>query len=313
MARMLAKRGYTPIILDTLEFGHREALPKEAELIVGDVGDRTVVEKIFHDHVIEGVLHFAGYLQVEESVKFPIKYIKNNVLSPIVLLEVMRDFNVKRIIFSSTAAVYGNPIMAPIPEDHPKNPVSPYGLSKWAFEELLRVYDRSSGIKSISLRYFNAAGAALDGANGEVHDPETHLIPLACRAALGIGKDFGIYGDDYKTPDGTALRDFIHIEDLAEAHILTLEALGNGHESSVYNVGTGNGVSVQEVVTAVRSVSGIDFQVKKAPRRAGDPAILVSDPTRLKKEFGWEPKHSAITSIVTSALAWHKSHPKGYT
>ncbi len=312
MVRLLVKRGYTPIVLDTLEFGHKEALPQEVELVVGDVGDKAVVEKIFSDHEISGVLHFAGYLQVEESVRFPIKYIKNNVLSPVVLLEAMRNANVKRIIFSSTAAVYGNPITVPIPENHPKNPVSPYGLSKWAFEELLRVYDRSSGIKSISLRYFNAAGAALDGGNGEVHEPETHLIPLACRAALGIGKDFGIYGTDYDTPDGTALRDFIHIEDLAEAHILTFEALGNGHETGVYNVGTGNGVSVEEVVTAVRNVSGIDFQVKKIARRAGDPAILVSDPSRLKKEFGWEPKHSEISSIVESALAWHKGHPKGY-
>lgn len=313
MVRMLVARGYTPIVLDTLEFGHKEALPKEAQLVVGDVGDKDIVGKIFQDHDISGVLHFAGYLQVEESVRLPIKYIKNNVLSPVVLLEAMKEANVKRIIFSSTAAVYGNPISVLIPEDHPKNPVSPYGLSKWTFEELLRVYDRSWGIKSISLRYFNAAGAALDGANGEVHDPETHLIPLACKAALGIGKDFGIYGTDYATPDGTALRDFIHIEDLAEAHILTFEALGNGHETGVYNVGTGNGVSVQEVVAAVRDVSGIDFQVKKAPRRAGDPAILVSDPTRLKKEFGWEPKHSEISSIVKSALAWHKGHPKGYT
>jgi len=312
MTRMLVARGYEPVVLDTLEFGHREALPKEAALVVGNVGDKAVVEQIFRDHEIGGVLHFAGYLQVEESVKFPIKYMQNNVIAPVVLLEAMREAGVGRIIFSSTAAVYGNPLSVPIPESHPKTPVSPYGLSKWAFEELLRVYDRSFGIKSIALRYFNAAGAALDGSHGEVHDPETHLIPLACRAALGLGKGFGIYGTDYKTPDGTALRDFIHIEDLCEAHILTLEALGNGHESDVFNVGTGDGVSVSQVVEAVRRVSGADFEVKKADRRAGDPAILVSDPARLKKEFGWSPKHSGIDSVVASAYKWHASHPKGY-
>lgn len=313
MTRMLASRGYQPVILDTLEFGHKEALPKEAELIVGNVGDKEVVEKLFADHEIGGVLHFAGYLQVEESVRFPIKYMHNNVIAPVVLLEAMREARVSRIIFSSTAAVYGNPVTVPIPEDHPKTPVSPYGLSKWTFEELLRVYDRSFGIRSIALRYFNAAGASLDGSHGEVHDPETHLIPLACRAALGLGKGFAIYGTDYKTPDGTALRDFIHIEDLCEAHILALEALGNGHASDVYNVGTGNGVSVSQVVDAVRKVSGSDFQANLADRRAGDPAILVSDPSRLKKEFGWEPKYSAIQSIVETAYKWHVSHPKGYT
>ncbi len=313
MTRMLASRGYQPVVLDTLEFGHKEALPKEAELIVGNVGDKEVVEKLFSDHEIGGVLHFAGYLQVEESVRFPIKYMQNNVIAPVVLLEVMREARVSHIIFSSTAAVYGNPVTVPIPEDHPKTPVSPYGLSKWTFEALLRVYDRSFGIKSIALRYFNAAGASLDGAHGEVHDPETHVIPLACRAALGSGKGFSIYGTDYQTPDGTALRDFIHIEDLCEAHILALEALGNGHDSDVFNVGTGNGVSVRQVVDAVRSVSGSDFQATLADRRAGDPAVLVSDPGRLKKAFGWEPKYSDIKSIVESAYKWHASHPKGYT
>lgn len=313
MTRMLVARGYEPVVLDTLEFGHREAIPSTVPLIVGSVGDKEVVEQIFRDHDISGVLHFAGYLQVEESVRLPIKYMNNNVIAPIVLLEAMKEAGVKRIIFSSTAAVYGNPQSVPIPENHPKAPVSPYGLSKWMFEELLRVYDRSFGIKSISLRYFNAAGASLDGAHGEVHVPETHLIPLACLAALGSGKGFGIYGTDYETPDGSALRDFIHIEDLAEAHILTLEALGNGHASDVYNVGTGDGVSVKEVVDAVKKESGSDFEAKLASRRPGDPAILVSDPSRLKKEFGWEPKHSRISSIVASALKWHRSHPKGYT
>lgn len=313
MTRMLSSRGFEPIVLDTLEFGHKEALPDTVPLIVGSVGDEQSVKEIFQEYSIDAVLHFAGYLQVEESVRFPIKYMKNNVLAPAVLLEAMRESGVGRIIFSSTAAVYGNPQTPLISENHPKEPVSPYGLSKWAFEELLRVYDRSFGIKSISLRYFNACGASLDGAHGEVHDPETHLIPLACKAALGLGKDFAIYGSDYSTPDGTAIRDFIHIEDLCEAHILALVALENGHKTDVYNVGTGNGASVAEVVDAVAKASGAAFHAKRSGRRAGDPAVLVSDASKIIKEFGWKPKYSDIKTIVTSALEWHKKHPKGYT
>jgi len=230
---------------------------------------------------------------------------KNNVIGPVTLLDALREQPVKRIIFSSTAAVYGNPVTVPIPEDHRKEPVSPYGLSKWAFEELLRVYDRSYGVKSIALRYFNAAGASLDGAHGEAHDPETHLIPLACLAALGKKQRFSLFGTDYQTPDGSALRDFIHIEDLCEAHILALEALGNGHETDVYNVGTGNGVSVKEVVSEIRKASGKDFPVIESGRRPGDPAVLVSDPKKIKKEFGWAPKYSDISTLVESALKWH--------
>lgn len=312
MTRMLVRRGYTPIVLDTLEFGHREALPPDVPLIVGDVGDSSLVTKLFNDHHIDGVMHFAGYIQVEESVRLPIRYMKNNVIAPVALLEGMREANVTRIIFSSTAAVYGNPLTPLISEDHPKAPVSPYGLSKWAFEELLRVYDRSFGIKSIALRYFNAAGASLDGMHGEVHTPETHLIPLAIGAALGFRQGFSVYGTDYATPDGTALRDYIHIEDLCDAHILALEALGNGHGSDVYNVGTGIGVSVKEVIDAVKRAAATDFPVTLAQRRPGDAAVLVSDPSRLMKEFGWKPAHSDIPSIVSSALGWHKTSPKGY-
>lgn len=312
MTRMLVARGFEPIVLDTLEFGHKESLPGSVPLIEGSVGDESVVRKIFSDYDVSAVMHFAGYLQVEESVRLPIKYMKNNVLAPAVLLEAMRESGVSRIIFSSTAAVYGNPKTPLISENHLKEPVSPYGLSKWVFEELLRVYDRSFGIRSISLRYFNACGASLDGAHGEVHDPETHLIPLACRAALGQRKDFAIYGTDYDTTDGTAIRDFIHIEDLCEAHILALEALENGHKTNVYNVGTGKGASVQEVVQEIAKASGANFSAKKSGRRAGDPAVLVSNPSKIMKEFSWKPKYSDIGTIVTSALDWHKKHPNGY-
>ncbi len=313
MTRMLASRGYEPIVLDTFEFGHRQALPNGATVIQGNVGDASLIQRIFAEHKIHGILHFAGYIRVEESMRQPIKYMKNNVIAPVTLLEGMKEAGVKHIIFSSTAAVYGNPVTPLISEDHKKDPVSPYGLSKWAFEELLRVYDRSFAIRSIALRYFNAAGAALDGNNGEMHAEESHLIPLACAAALGKRPEFMIFGTDYKTPDGTALRDYIHIEDLCEAHILALEALFSGHQSDVYNVGTGQGVSVQEVVNVVKDVAGKTFNVRKSDRRSGDPAVLVSDPRKLMREFGWKPKHSDIRNIVESAMRWHATHPEGYS
>lgn len=312
MTRMLHSRGHTAVVLDSMEYGHKNALPKDATLITGNVSDEALLSKIFADHHIDGVMHFAGYISVEESVKNPIRYMQNNVIRPVALLEAMRKASVTRLIFSSTAAVYGNPVVVPIPEPHPKNPVSPYGLSKWAFEELLRVYDRSYNIKSIALRYFNAAGASLDGMHGEIHVPETHLIPLACLTALGKRPSFALYGTDYKTPDGSALRDYIHVEDLCDAHMRVMDALVNGHGSDVYNIGTGTGVSVKEVVAAVRKSVGGEFLVIESKRRAGDSDVLVSDPTRIKKEFDWSPKHSDIQSIVDSAMQWHKTHPQGY-
>ena len=312
MTRMLTSKGIDVVVLDSMEFGHKEALPSSVELVIGNVGDRETVEKIFAAHAIDGVLHFAGYISVEESVKDPIKYMKNNVIAPVTLLEVMRDANVKHIIFSSTAAVYGNPQTPLIKEDHPKDPLSPYGLSKWAFEEMLHVYERSSGIKSIALRYFNACGASLDGLHGEVHVPETHLIPLACMTALGRREKFMLYGTDYATPDGSGLRDYVGLEDLCAAHIVALEALKNGHASSTYNVGTGIGVSVKQVVEEIRSAHGADFSVEVTGRRSGDSPILVSDPGKLKQEFAWAPQFSDIKTIVSSALAWHKNHPNGY-
>ena len=313
MTRMLAERGYEPIVLDTFEFGHKEALPDGVRIVIGNVGDPIVIKQVLSDHRVDGVLHFAGYIQVEESVRLPIRYMHNNVVAPITLLDGMREAGVRHIIFSSTAAVYGNPETELISESHPKNPVSPYGLSKWAFEELLRVYDRSFGIKSIALRYFNAAGASLDGTHGEMHASESHLIPLACGTALGKRKEFLMYGTDYKTPDGSAIRDYIHIEDLCEAHILALEALIAGHKTDVFNVGTGKGVSVREVVSVIQEVVGSAFAVRESDRRAGDPAILVSDPKRLMAEFGWKPKHSDIRTIIESALKWHTKNPEGYS
>ena len=313
MARMLVGRGHTVTILDTMEYGSSQAVPKEAKLVKGNVGDEAVLTRIFAEGAIAGVIHFAGYISVEESVKDPVKYMHNNLIAPITLLETMKKANVRALIFSSTAAVYGNPTILPIPEDHPKQPVSPYGLSKWCFEEMLSVYDRSFGIKSASLRYFNASGASLDGAYGETHDPETHLIPIACAAALGNIPEMLIYGMDYETDDGTAVRDYIHIEDLCDAHLLVLEALVGNHASGVYNVGTGKGHSVKAVLEEVKRVSGVDFPIKEVARRSGDAAVLVADSARLMGEFGWKPKHSDLATIIASAWKWHKSHPKGYT
>lgn len=312
MARMLVARGHAVTVLDSLEFGHKEAVPSQAKLIIGNIGDPGILDTCFKEKKIDAVIHFAGYLLVEESVREPVKYFRNNVEAPLTLLEAMVKNGVRRIIFSSTAAVYGNPIVVPINEDHAKNPESPYGLSKWCFEEMLRVFDRSEGIRSISLRYFNAAGAALDGSHGEAHATETHIIPLAIRSALGAQKEFSLFGSDYPTRDGSCERDYIHVEDLCQAHIVALDALMNGHATDVYNVATGNGSTNKELVSLVKKTTGVDFPVKVVGHRAGDPGILVADPTKLKKEFGWTPKYSDIKTIVESAWKWHKRHPNGY-
>ena len=312
MVRMLVDRGHTPIVLDSLEYGHKEAIPKGVPLVVGNVKDKETLDPIFAKYAIEAVIHFAGYLMVEESVREPIKYMRNNVIYPVTLLNVMCDNKIDKIIFSSSAAVYGNPQKVPIPEDHSKNPTSPYGLSKWCFEELLRVFREDSGIRSISLRYFNACGAALDGSHGEDHSPETHIIPVAIRTALGKQKEFYLYGTDYPTRDGSCLRDYIHVEDLAEAHLLALDALSHGHKTDVYNLATGEGTTNKEVVATVKKVTEVDFAVRESARRAGDPHSLVADSTRFKKEFGWKPKYSDIKTIVSSAWKWHKNHPDGY-
>lgn len=311
MARMLVARGLNVTVLDSMEYGYKEALPIGAKLIIGNTGDEKILKECFSSPV-DAVIHFAAYLSVEESVREPIKYFHNNVISPITLLEAMAQAGTKRIIFSSSAAVYGNPTTVPIAEDHSKNPESPYGLTKWCFEELLRVFDRSKGIRSISLRYFNASGASLDGVHGEAHAKETHIIPVAIGAALGKYKEFFLYGTDYETRDGTCERDFIHIEDLCVAHIVALSALMNGHKTDAYNVATGNGSTNKELVSQVKKTTGVDFTVKEATRRPGDPGILVADPTKIKKEFGWNPKYSDLATIVESAWKWHSSHPQGY-
>ena len=309
MVRMLVASGHTPVVLDTLEFGHRQAIPPSVKLVVGNVADEKIFATVF-SQPIDAVIHFAGYTSVPESVQNPQRYFTNNLTSPLTLLVAIIAHQVKYIIFSSTAAVYGQPSVNPIPESHPKAPTNPYGLSKLGFEQLLGYYDRQFGLKSISLRYFNACGAAPDGSHGEDHLPEGHIIPNCLKAAIHQS-DFTLFGNDYPTPDGTCVRDYIHIEDLCSAHLLALEALQNGHATDSFNVGTGTGNSNQEIVAAVKKVAG-DFPVRFAPRREGDPAELVADSTRLQKELGWKPQFSDLDTIITSAFKWHSSRPKGY-
>lgn len=312
MARMLQGRGIKTVVLDTLERGHKESLGPDITLAVGDVVDNSLVGDIITQHHIDAVIHFAGYIFVGESVEKPHMYFSNNLLHSMGMLETMKQHGVKRLIFSSTAAVYGTPRTVPIPEDHPKNPESPYGLSKWNFEELLAYYSNAYDMRSISLRYFNAAGASLDGMYGESHDPEGHIIPLAIAAAMGKRESFTLMGTDYDTPDGTCIRDYIHVEDLCIAHIKALEALEDGHGTDAFNVGTGIGISNRQIVAKVKEISGTDFIVHEADRRAGDPHTLVADSSRLQSALGWKPEHSDIDTIVSSAWKWHNNKPGGY-
>lgn len=312
MVRSLLSKKIDVVVLDSLEYGHREAIPGSVSFVGGNVGSEKVLTELFSQHTFDGVIHFAGYIFVEESVQEPLKYFNNNFIAGSVLVNAMAKHGVKHIIFSSTAAIYGNPVTVPIPEDHRKIPSSPYGLSKWCFEEYLGYMDRQYGVRSISLRYFNAAGATLDGSYGEAHNPESHIIPLAIATAMGKRKEFSLFGTDYQTPDGTCLRDYIHLEDLCDAHLLCMEALIKGHKTDAYNVGTGEGTSNRQMIGAIQQVTGVNFPVIEKGKRPGDPAVLVADSTRLQKEFGWKPKYSDITTIIESAWKWHKEHPEGY-
>ncbi len=312
MVRTLVSSKKQVVVIDSLEFGHPESLPLEAEFINGNVGDEKFLEDVFSHHTIEAVIHFAGYTSVPESVKFPEKYFQNNLVSPTTLLRTMVNHSVKHFIFSSTAATYGEPISTPIKEDDPKLPTNPYGLSKLAFEQLLSYYDRQFGIKSISLRYFNACGASPDGNYGEDHQPEGHIIPIAIKMAMQ-NKQFTIFGNDFPTPDGTCIRDYIHIDDLCSAHSLALDALKNGHQTDVFNVGTGKGTSNLQIANTVKDVTHTEFPINFGPRREGDPAELVADSTKLQKRLNWTPTSSDIATIISHAYRWHSTHPNGYS
>lgn len=310
MVRLLLERGHEVLVFDNLKSGYRDALPQSCFLVVGDLFNKPLLEQVFRQGKISSVMHFASFISMEESVKDPHKYFRNNVFGTLNLLEVMIKNGVKKFIFSSSAGVYGNASRLPISEDEPCFPTNPYGESKLMVEKILEWYDKVYGLRSVSLRYFNAAGASLDGSIGEDHRPETHLIPLAIRAALK-NQEFTIFGDNYPTRDGTCIRDYIHVLDLCESHFLALGVLENGR-SAVYNVGTGFGQTNLEVVNMVKKISGVDFKVNFGSRRAGDATELVASPEKIKKELGWQPKHSDLAAIVKTAWLWHKAHPDGY-
>lgn len=292
-------------IIDNLQKGHVNSV-LGGKFIRGDLGDEGLLHEIFEEFKIDAVIHLAADSLVGESMKDPRKYYKNNLCNGLNLLNVMVSHGTRYIVFSSTAAVYGEPIRIPIDEDHPKHPSNVYGETKIAFENALHWYDIAYGIKSISLRYFNAAGADPSGRIGEKHDPETHLIPIILDAALGKREHLQIYGTDYNTEDGTCVRDYIHVTDLATAHILALEALSQGANSRVYNLGNQKGFSVREVIKTTEEVLGRPMPVVEGPRRAGDPAILVASSERIKKELNWRPKYDDLHVIIETAWKWHK-------
>ncbi len=311
MVRQLLENKIDVVVADSLENGHRVAVHAGVPLLVGNLGELVFLREVLSRGPFDAVIHFAGFISVSESVQQPARYFSNNVAFTNQLLEMTAEHGVKHFVFSSSAAVYGNPIRVPIAEDQPLKPINPYGESKLMVEQMLPWFESRYGLRAISLRYFNAAGATLDGRFGEDHLNESHLVPLALRAAMA-GKPFQIFGDDYPTRDGTCIRDYIHVIDLCDAHLRALEALQRGHATSAFNVGIGQGYSNLEIAQMARRVTGIDFEIKMGPRRPGDPAELVADSTRLRKEFGWHPRVSDLETIIGSAWEWHQTHPKGY-
>lgn len=308
----LIKKDYNVSVLDNLVTGHRGAVDEAATFYLGDIRDKTMLNQIVQDEQIEAIFHFAASSLVGESVEKPLKYFNNNVVGMEVLLEVMQENGVKKIIFSSTAAVYGD-VQAPlITEDEPKAPTSPYGESKLMMENMIKWCDLAHGIKFVSLRYFNVAGALSTGEIGEDHDPETHLIPIVLQTALGQRNAMTIFGDDYNTPDGTCIRDYVHVEDLIDAHILALEYLNTNAESQIFNLGSSTGYSVKEIVEASRKVTGKEIPVKIGERRAGDPAKLVAASEKAREILGWKPAYETIEGIIQTAWNWHEANPEGY-
>jgi len=303
MVKQLALAGHDVITLDNLSYGYRDAV-KYGEFVEGDLGDITILYSIFAAGDVDAVMHFAGFIQVGESVEKPSMYYLNNVVNTHTLLDAMLQHNVKNFIFSSTAAIFGEPEYTPIDEKHRKQPINPYGHSKLMIEQVLDDYDKAYGLRSTCLRYFNAAGADPDGELGERHVPETHLIPLILQAASGRREDIKVFGDDYPTDDGTCVRDYIHINDLCEAHSLALEKMIRHDKSARYNLGNGKGFSVKQVIDIAKEVSGNDFKVTVEPRRAGDPAVLVADATLAEKELNWQPKFADLKEIVKTAWQW---------
>jgi UDP-glucose 4-epimerase len=310
--RQLAARGHRPVVVDNLVYGHRAAVARGVPFHQAELGDGQAMRAILTKHRIELVMHFAAYCYVGESVTSPLKYYKNNLAAPLNLLEAMLETGVKKFVLSSTCATYGAPDRLPLTEDAPQRPINPYGESKLDLENVLKALARAHGLSFAALRYFNAAGAAADGAIGEDHDPETHLIPLAIAHVLGQLPHLKIFGTDYPTPDGTCLRDYVHVDDLSRAHILVFDKLKKPGAQLFYNLGTGAPNSVREVIAAVEKASGKKVKVKFAPRRAGDPPSLYADNQKAVRELGWKIEYPALDQIVETAWRWHSAHPQGY-
>jgi UDP-glucose-4-epimerase GalE len=309
--KSLRAQGSDVVVYDNLSAGHREAATHATAVVEGDIQDTARLREAIREHRADAVMHFAAWLSVGESVRDPAAYYRNNVVGALSVLEAMVAENVRHLVFSSTAAVFGNPLETPITESHPRRPINAYGETKLAIEHALPHYETAYGIRSIALRYFNAAGADPDGELGEDHAPEIHIIPRAIDAALDRDQ-FQVFGDDYDTPDGTCLRDYVHVTDLASAHLLALGALRAGASSTQYNLGNGRPTSVKDVLDAVERVGGRKVPFTLGPRRAGDPAVLFASSARARSELGWTPRFEAIDVIVETAWRWRDSHPHGY-
>lgn len=309
----LVDQGQDVVVVDSLVTGHRAAVNDKAKFYQGDLADQDFMRKVFTENPeIDAVIHFAAYSLVAESMKKPLKYFDNNTAGMIKLLEVMNEFDIKNIVFSSTAATYGIPEKMPIMESDPQDPINPYGESKLMMEKIMRWADEAYGTKFVALRYFNVAGAKPDGSIGEDHGPETHLIPIVLQVAQGKRDKLQIFGDDYNTPDGTNVRDYVHPFDLADAHILAVDYLRKGNESNAFNLGSSTGFSNLEIVEAARKVTGKEIPAEIAPRRGGDPDSLIASSDKAREILGWKPQFDNIERIIETAWAWHSSHPNGY-
>jgi UDP-glucose 4-epimerase len=308
--KLLSEKGYQTVVVDNLVHGHKE-FAKWGKFVEMDLCDRAGLDKLFAEQKFDAVLHFAGYIAVGESVKDPASYYRNNVIASLNLLEAMRLGKVGAIIFSSTAAVYGEPVQIPLTEDHPLNPINPYGRNKLFIEQALADFSEAYGLRWTALRYFNAAGACPDSGIGEWHQPETHLIPLVLDAALGLRPSVLVYGFDYDTPDGTCIRDYIHVDDLAQAHLLALEYLDRGGDSDCFNLGNGKGFSVSEVIETAREVTGREIKVEMVGRREGDPPRLIASSEKAKRVLKWGPKYQDLKNIIETAWDWHRDMNAG--
>jgi UDP-glucose 4-epimerase len=306
--KALEDRGFQVVILDNLVYGHRDLVEAnlKAKLVVGDIKDRDLLTKLFTTTKIDAVMHFAAFAYVGESVTHPAKYYQNNVVGTLTLLDIMRQHGIANFVFSSTCATYGNPQSIPINEDHPQNPINPYGAGKFIVEKILQDYDLAYGMKSVIFRYFNAAGADPDGLFGEDHNPETHLIPLILQTAAGKRSAISIFGLDYDTPDGTCIRDYIHVTDIALAHVLGLEYLLEHQTSQIFNLGNGSGFSVKKVIDTARQVTGKEILIEECPRRMGDPAILIGSSVKAHNVLNWEPRYTELATIIKHAWNWHQ-------